>query len=305
MFSFNRANAKRIYRRCIFENPCSFDSHNYFNSGLWEDCTFKENIILNSNKDTIANDSIVFINCVFEKDIKITLGNNTYCTFSNCKFLGNKSFTGTSESRCIINDTTPNKLSYIEFNIENNLEYIENDIDNPFNIYKIPFNITDDIDKVSLSTNNPNFVIREDKDNNRYLLNCNSTSGDCIITARSESGLEKSITLHSVDVDYSQGYVNESGEFQNWGFHYTDNKYKEASGTVSINYDTSIGMSFLRVAEYDSDKKFIKSYRVETANASSITLDTNTRFVRITFRIKSSSEKRFPLLFSTYTITNV
>ena len=88
-------------------------------------------------------------------------------------------------------------------------------------------------------------------------------------------------------------------------FVYTDNKYKEASGTVAINYDTSIGINFLRVAEYDSDKKFIKSYRVETANASSITLDTNTRFVRITFRISSSSEKRFPLLFSTYTVTNV
>ena len=88
-------------------------------------------------------------------------------------------------------------------------------------------------------------------------------------------------------------------------FVYTDNKYKEASGTVSINYDTSIGMSFLRVAEYDSDKKFIKSYRVETANASSITLDTNTRFVRITFRLQYSTERRFPLLLSTYTVTNV
>ena len=108
-----------------------------------------------------------------------------------------------------------------------------------------------------------------------------------------------------MDVDYSAGYINESGGFQNYSYHYTDNKYKEASGTVAINYDTSIGINFLRVAEYDSDKKFIKSYRVETANASSITLDTNTRFVRITFRIQSSAEKRFPLLFSTYTVTNV
>lgn len=305
MFSFNKVNAKRIYRRCIFENPCKFNDHTQFNSGLWEDCTFKENIILKSTKDTVANDSIVFINCVFEKDIAIELGNNTYCTFANCRFLGNKSFTGTSESRCIINDTIPNKLSYIQFNIENNLEYIENDVDNPFSIYKTPFNITDDIDKISLSTNNPNFVIREDKDNNRYLLNCNSTSGDCIITARSKSGLEKSITLHSVDVDYSVGYINESGGFQNFGGHYTDNRYKEASGTISINYDTSIGMSWLRVAEYDSDKNFIKSYMVETADASSVTLDTNTRFVRITFRIQNNIEKRFPLLFSTYTVTNV
>ena len=305
IFSYNSGNAKRIYRRCIFENPCTFNNHNNFNSGLWEDCTFKENIILNPTSATTSNESILFINCVFEKDITIKLGNNTYCTFSNCTFLGNKSFTGTSESRCIINDTVPDKLSYIQFNIENNLTHIDNNVDNAFTIYKTPFNITDDIDKVSFSTNNPNFVIREDKDNDRYLLNCNSTSGDCIITARSKSGLEKSITLHSVDVDYSQGYVNTTGGFQNYPFHYTDNKYKEASGTVSINYDTSIGMSFLRVAEYDSDKKFIKSYRVETANASSITLDTNTRFVRITFRIQSSAEKRFPLLFSTYTVTNV
>ena len=74
---------------------------------------------------------------------------------------------------------------------------------------------------------------------------------------------------------------------------------------VSINYEPSIQFDFLRVAEYNSNKNFIKSYKVETTNASSITLDPNARFVRITFRIQSSAEKRFPLLFSTYTVTNV
>ena len=282
-----------------------FKTHNAFNSGLWEDCTFKENIQLNPTTATVSNDSILFINCVFEKDITINLGNNTYCTFLNCTFLGNKSFIGSSESRCIINDTVPNKLSAVKITVEDDLDCIKNDKDYIFTVFKAPLNITDDSDKLSLSTNNPNFIIREDRINNAYKLNCNSTSGDCIITARSESGLEESITLHSVDVDYSQGYVNESGGFQNATLHYTDNKYKEASGTISINYEPSIQLDFLRVAEYDSSKNFIKSYKVETTNASSITLDPNARFVRITFKIKFFTEKRFPLLFSTYTVTNV
>ena len=54
IFSFNRMNAKRIYRRCIFENPCTFNDHNYFNSGLWEDCTFKENIIISTISEPLT-----------------------------------------------------------------------------------------------------------------------------------------------------------------------------------------------------------------------------------------------------------
>ena len=138
IFSFNRLDGKRIYRRCVFHAPCTFTTHNFFNSGLWEDCVFKDTLTLNPTFRTLTKDQIQFNNCTFEKEITINLGKDTYIQFNKCTFLGNINYIGTSNERCEFNDNISNNISYFNFTPE--LEYMKLNSNYEIGIYKLFYN---------------------------------------------------------------------------------------------------------------------------------------------------------------------
>ena len=101
-FSFNVRDATREFRLCTFDVPVHFANHNYFNSGLWEYCTFKESVKL-TPKGTNNKGQIQFNYCHFEKDIELDIPEGIYVTFNHCTFNGEILSKGTSQEYIIFN----------------------------------------------------------------------------------------------------------------------------------------------------------------------------------------------------------
>lgn len=106
-FSFNQLNAERNYVDCIYNSPAELLSHNYFNSGKWDNCTFIDTLLIKTDKDNNMGD-IMFTNCIFKKDITIDLKTNAKVQFNNCTFYGKIIFTNNGHLNSEFNDCTFN-----------------------------------------------------------------------------------------------------------------------------------------------------------------------------------------------------
>lgn len=299
IFSFNRLDGKRIYRRCVFHAPCTFNQHNSFNSGLWEDCVFKDILTLNPASRTLTKDQIQFNNCIFEKEITINLGKDTYIQFNKCTFLDNIKFIGTSNERCEFNDIILNNISYLNFTPE--LEYMKLNTNYGIGIYKLPFSASD---KLTLDFDNTMADIDVDEANDEIKI-IPKKVGEFKLTATSLD-VQNECIIHFVDVDYSVGqYINDDGNIANLIYNVLNNRYDEVSKT-NITITTPFEVNVIRVAQYDVDKNFIKLTNIGNTSTKittgSCVLDSNCKYIRIAFRYATSSEKRFPQLFAMYTI---
>ena len=91
-FSFNLLNTKRVYEDCTFEAPTWFANHNYFNSGRWNNCRFKDTLFIKPHNQESAKalcmGAIQFNYCIFEKDLTIDT-RYSEIQFNGCQFLGN------------------------------------------------------------------------------------------------------------------------------------------------------------------------------------------------------------------------
>ena len=83
-FSFNKSNAAREYINCVYDCPSFFASHNNFNSGVWDKCTFNSKLHINPKSSNIMGD-IQFNNCSFNSSLTIDL-NESKLQFNNCTF---------------------------------------------------------------------------------------------------------------------------------------------------------------------------------------------------------------------------
>ena len=299
IFSFNRLDGKRIYRRCVFHAPCTFNQHYYFNSGLWEDCVFKDTLTLNTDSRTLTKDQIQFNNCTFEKEITINLGKDTYIQFNKCTFLDNIKFIGTSNERCEFNDIILNNISYLNFTPE--LEYMKLNTNYGIGIYKLPFSASD---KLTLDFDNTMADIDVDEANDEIKI-IPRKAGEFKLTATSLD-VQNEYIIHFVDVDYSVGqYINDDGNIANLIYNVLNNRYDEVSKT-NITITTPFEVNVIRVAQYDVDKNFIKLTNIGNTSTKittgSCVLDSNCKYIRIAFRYAASTEKRFPQLFAMYTI---
>lgn len=93
-FSFNKYNVKRVYKNNLYLSPCQFVGHNAFNSGQWNDCVFKDTVLIFPNKNMSAINKmgdIQFNNCIFEKDVTID-SSFAYIQFNQCTFLGSVNY---------------------------------------------------------------------------------------------------------------------------------------------------------------------------------------------------------------------
>ena len=84
-FSFNELNKERIFNGCEFYNKTEFKAHNYFNTGIWNNCNFIDSVSIGTSQANNIGD-IQFNNCSFNSDVKITIGATTYFQFNNCIF---------------------------------------------------------------------------------------------------------------------------------------------------------------------------------------------------------------------------
>ena len=114
-FSFNRFNTKRVYENCTFEAPTYFAPHNQFNSGIWNNCTFKGILTVYPNKEqkSLCMGAIQFNYCTFEKDLIID-SKLAEIQFNGCTFLGNIIYKNNAKSLVEFNDKMPTVANYIK-----------------------------------------------------------------------------------------------------------------------------------------------------------------------------------------------
>ena len=126
-------------------------------------------------------------------------------------------------------------------------------------------------------------------------------SGECTIYATSGSvtascAVNVSENINVRDVDYTSGYINDSGEITEFSDAYVSNLYDKALNILTITVPISV--STYRIAEYDADKNFIcRQYNAH----GKFSLDSATRYVRIGFAVISGTD--LEALFSSYTIS--
>ena len=299
-FSFNTKDVKRIYNNCVYNAPCLFANHYYFNCGIWNNCKFKENLEIAPGTQTLCMGQIQFNNCKFEKDVTIVT-KKSQVQFNNCEFLGQKIFKENAESLTEFNDSIPEESKYIKIN--NHLDYM-----NINESYKLSTTILPYTSKIRVpkwETSDPSIVeVNEDGSLNM------KTIGTCNIIAKNHENTESdTISINFVDVDYRVGqYLTDSGKYQNYLYACMDNRYVPVNKTnIKLSYSKTISLKYLHIGEFNENKEFIKtssSYIDGNTNYFKyVTLSSETKYILIGFTFKYNGENRFPELFSTYTIS--
>ena len=104
-FSFNKPNAVREYINCVYDCPSFFASHNNFNSGVWDKCTFNSKLYINPKSSNIMGD-IQFNNCLFKGVVTINpqAASDCYIQFNNCTFEQTPTFLNYGESNSEFNN---------------------------------------------------------------------------------------------------------------------------------------------------------------------------------------------------------
>lgn len=92
----------------IYECDTLFTGHNQFNSGIWNNCTFKGILIVHPNKEKESSSmgAIQFNYCTFEKDLTIDT-RYSEIQFNGCQFLGNIIYKDNAKSLVEFNDEIP------------------------------------------------------------------------------------------------------------------------------------------------------------------------------------------------------
>ena len=293
---YNQADAKRIYTNCIFYDSTKLLNKFYFNSGNFINCTFKDTLLINPNTATKCIGQIQFNNCIFEKEVTINCGNNSYVQFNNCKFLINPIYVGTSEQRCEFNDFIPNEVNYVSIDLSS--PYLDlNDGTINATITQLPYTATKT--KYTTDSSNPN-IATLDINGVITLLD----EGECELIVTNECGVIGSYTIYVKDFDYANKYIyNETGELTWTPYGVTDYNYLNIYGGNTITISSpNLSVSSIQIVEYNIDKNVIQFTSVEGSSAT-IILNENTAYIRVSFD-KGGSKDNLQLLYE-YTIETV
>ena len=301
MFSFNKLNAKRVYEDCTFEAPTYFAPHNQFNSGIWNNCTFKDTLLIQTNREenkkTLCMGAIQFNYCVFEKDLTID-SKYSEIQFNGCQFLGNIIYKNNAESLVEFNDEMSTVANYIK--IDNPSEFINLNETKKLTATVLPYTATN-LNVTWMSSDHS--VIEIDEEGNLHP----KKEGSCTIIAKNAGNtIKDELNIKVVNVDYVVGqYIGWNGKYGNNKGYCTDNTFKEVNKTnitVIKPEDMISNISFIYVSEYDENKTFISQLTQSCGTISQVpfTLNSKTKYIRVTFKYTNITD--FTRLFSTYTI---
>lgn len=125
-------------------------------------------------------------------------------------------------------------------------------------------------------------------------------NGECTITATSgdySAICHVKVNVESLNVMYEKGYINNTGSLTQANYNIVGTEYIEVESdkfyriNLSDEYDFSSDVITLRIAEYDSEKNFIKRYYSETAtialDKSMIKVSADCKYVRLGFNLKN------------------
>lgn len=84
--SFNKLDANRVFTNCTFTADTELASHNYFNTGIFNNCIFEYDVIISPNSSN-KKDDLQFNNCIFNGNVTINLNDKgTFIIFNKSKF---------------------------------------------------------------------------------------------------------------------------------------------------------------------------------------------------------------------------
>lgn len=128
--------------------------------------------------------------------------------------------------------------------------------------------------------------------------------GACVITATSGDYSDTcAVTVNIKVVSYTAGYINDSGEIGNWAGHYVCNEYDDVSGADAIEVSVHSPVDYIHVAQYDSNKAFIRRMYVKASGTSTkFALDENAAYVRVGFGPVGTD---VATIFANYSVTAV
>ena len=292
---------RRVYEDCIFEPPTWFTSHNYFNSGIWNSCTFKDTLLIKPNIEeknkTLCMGAIQFNYCIFEKDLTIDT-RYSEIQFNGCQFLGNIIYKDNAKSLVEFNDEMPTVSNYVK--IDNTKKYMGINDTNKLTATVLPYTSAN-LNVIWESSDTS--IVEIDEEGN--LLP--KKEGTCSIIAKNVEGtVQDEVEINFVDVDYVVNqYIDWRGIYRNNKGYHTDNKFKEVNKTnIVIRKPESMvsKISFMYVIQYDENKEFISQLTKSCAdiNPVSFTLNSKTKYIRVTFKCNNITE--YVELFATYTI---
>ncbi len=90
--SFDCFDASREFNNCIFNADTDLVGHNQFNSGVFTNCTFNGNVVINPNGDNKEGD-LEFNNCTFKGKVTINIKDTkTFINFNKCTFNSETNF---------------------------------------------------------------------------------------------------------------------------------------------------------------------------------------------------------------------
>ena len=300
-FSFNKFNTKRIYEGCTFEAPTYFARHNQFNSGIWNNCTFKDTLWINpnieANTKALCMGAIQFNYCIFEKDLTIDT-RYSEIQFNGCQFLGNIIYKDNAKSLVEFNDEMPTVSNYVK--IDNAKKYMSINDTNKLTATVLPYTSAN-LNVIWESSDTS--IVEIDEEGN--LLP--KKEGTCSIIAKNVEGtVQDEVEINFVDVDYVVNqYIDWRGIYRNNGGYHTDNRFKEVNKTnIIIRKQESMvsKIPFIYIAQYDENKEYISQLTKSCAdiNPVSFTLNSKTKYIRVTFKCNNITE--YVELFATYTI---
>ncbi|MCD2502888.1 hypothetical protein LQE93_14040 [Clostridium sp. NSJ-145] len=100
--SFNKFDSYREFNNCIFTTDTDLVGHNQFNSGIFNDCVFEDNISIAPNSSN-KNGDLQFNNCIFNGTLIVDLKDeDSIIVFNNCKFLQETNLSNFSKKNIII-----------------------------------------------------------------------------------------------------------------------------------------------------------------------------------------------------------
>ena len=252
---------------------------------------------MQTNSETKCMGQIQFNYCTFEKDITIN-SKNCEIQFNGCTFLGNIIYQNGAENKVEFNETMPTVSKYVKIN--DHLDYVNINRSYSLSAEVLPYTATNII---PVWESNDKNIVEVDNEGNLLM----KKEGTCNIIARNyENTVSDSTEIHFVDVDYSVGQcIQDDGTIRNLIYNVLNNRYDEVNKT-NITITAPFEVNIIRVAQYDSNKNFIKLTNIQNTGTKittgSCVLDSNCKYIRIAFRYATSGEKRFPQLFAMYTI---
>ena len=301
MFSFNLLNTKRVYEDCTFEAPTYFAPHNYFNSGIWNNCRFKDTLSIKPNNQestkALCMGAIQFNYCIFEKDLTIDT-RYSEIQFNGCQFLGNIIYKDNAKSLVEFNDEMPTVAKYIK--IDNPSGFINLNETKKLTATVLPYTATNlNVEWMSSDSS----IIEIDEEGNLHP----KKEGSCTIIAKNVGNtIKDELNIKVVNIDYSVDQrCNWSGVNMNSKGYCIDNRFIEVNKTnitVVKPEGMATNISNIYVAQYDENKKYITELGQSCWGDSqvSFTLNSKTKYIRVSFKYANTTE--FALLFSTYRV---